>query len=40
VRGIRDFEWVNELAVEQGLDLQSDTAMPANNQVLVWQRAP
>ena len=40
VRGIRDFEWVNELAIEQGLDLQSDTAMPANNQALVWQLAP
>ena len=40
VRGVRDFEWVNELAIEQGLDLQSDTVMPANNQALVWRRAP
>lgn len=36
VRGIRDFEWVNELAQRNGLTLMSDTAMPANNQLLVW----
>lgn len=38
VRGIKDFEWVNQLAEAQGLRLVSDTAMPANNQTLVWVR--
>jgi SAM-dependent methyltransferase len=36
--GIRDFEAVNRLAVAQGLVLQDDIDMPANNQLLVWQR--
>jgi cyclopropane fatty-acyl-phospholipid synthase-like methyltransferase len=39
VRGIRDFEWVNELAVAQELSLQQDITMPANNQLLVWGKA-
>ena len=34
--GIRDFEWVNELADEQGLALKYDYEMPANNRLLVW----
>ncbi len=36
--GIRDFEWVNELASEAGLTLLEDNAMPANNQLLVWKK--
>ena len=36
--GIRDFEAVDELARQQGLLLVADHAMPANNQLLVWQR--
>jgi SAM-dependent methyltransferase len=36
--GIRDFESVNELAAAQGLALEADRAMPANNQLLVWRR--
>jgi hypothetical protein len=36
--GIRDFEAVNALAVEQGLMLLEDCAMPANNRCLVWRR--
>lgn len=36
--GIRDFERVDELAKEQGLALLEDNAMPANNQLLVWQK--
>jgi SAM-dependent methyltransferase len=36
--GIRDFEWVNELASEAGLTLLEDNAMPANNQLLVWRK--
>lgn len=36
--GIRDFEAVNELAQQAGLALMTDTAMPANNQLLVWRK--
>jgi SAM-dependent methyltransferase len=36
--GIRDFESLDELARAQGLALSADHAMPANNQLLVWQR--
>ncbi|MEC9375542.1 MAG: DUF938 domain-containing protein [Pseudomonadota bacterium] len=38
VRGVRDFEWINSLAVSRGLQLISDTKMPANNQLLVWSK--
>ncbi|SDU02038.1 DUF938 domain-containing protein [Stappia sp. ES.058] len=37
--GIRDFEALDDLAYEQGLTLAADTAMPANNRLLVWRRA-
>ncbi|MEH6824425.1 MAG: DUF938 domain-containing protein [Motiliproteus sp.] len=36
--GIRDFEAVDRLAAAQGLRLQADLAMPANNQLLLWQK--
>lgn len=36
--GVRDFEAVEALATAQGLTLQRDIAMPANNRVLVWHR--
>ena len=36
--GLRDFEAVNTLALGIGLELVSDTAMPANNRTLVWRR--
>lgn len=36
--GVRDFERVDELAREAGLVLRADHAMPANNQLLVWDR--
>ena len=39
VSGIRDFEWVNQLANDVGLRLAEDNAMPANNQLLVWQKS-
>lgn len=32
--GIRDIEWICSLASEQGLTLQQDVAMPANNRLL------
>jgi SAM-dependent methyltransferase len=37
--GIRDFEALEELARQQGLQLAADHAMPANNQLLVWKRS-
>lgn len=37
--GVRDFEAVDALARAQGLALQRDVAMPANNRTLVWRRA-
>lgn len=37
-RGIRDAEAVDELASGIGLTLLADHAMPANNQMRVWQR--
>jgi cyclopropane fatty-acyl-phospholipid synthase-like methyltransferase len=36
--GIRDFEAVDALAAAQGLVLERDVAMPANNRSLVWVR--
>jgi hypothetical protein len=36
--GIRDFEAVDRLAVAQNLRLLADHAMPANNQLLVWEK--
>jgi cyclopropane fatty-acyl-phospholipid synthase-like methyltransferase len=36
--GIRDFEWIDSLAREQGLRLVEDQPMPANNQMLVWRK--
>ncbi|MDO9636188.1 MAG: DUF938 domain-containing protein, partial [Thiobacillus sp.] len=35
--GVRDFEAVDALARAQGLILQQDIAMPANNRTLVWR---
>ena len=35
--GIRDFEAVNALAGERGLQLAADHAMPANNRLLAWR---
>ena len=36
--GVRDFESVDALAQAQGMVLQHDFPMPANNQLIVWQR--
>jgi cyclopropane fatty-acyl-phospholipid synthase-like methyltransferase len=38
--GIRNFEQVNTLSSEQGLQLVADHALPANNQLLVWYKPP
>ena len=37
--GIRDFEAVNTLARDTGLQLIEDVAMPANNRCLIWRRS-
>ncbi|MGH8728928.1 MAG: DUF938 domain-containing protein [Burkholderiales bacterium] len=37
--GIRNFEAVDALAQNIGLDLVEDAAMPANNRCLVWRRS-
>lgn len=36
--GVRDFEALDRLARFQGLVLQQDVAMPANNRSLVWRK--
>lgn len=36
--GLRDFERVDALARAVGLQLEADTAMPANNRCLLWRR--
>jgi cyclopropane fatty-acyl-phospholipid synthase-like methyltransferase len=36
--GIRDKQWIAELAGQQGFSLKSTHAMPANNQLLEFQR--
>jgi len=36
--GIRDFEWLDQLAGAAGLDLNEDIAMPANNRSLIWKK--
>jgi cyclopropane fatty-acyl-phospholipid synthase-like methyltransferase len=36
--GVRDFEAVDALARAQGLILQQDFEMPANNRTLVWRK--
>jgi len=36
--GIRDIEWVNELAQKNNFELVNDYNMPANNQFLVFEK--
>lgn len=36
--GIRDFETINQLALDNTFELLEDRAMPANNQCLVWSK--
>ncbi|MCE9684787.1 class I SAM-dependent methyltransferase [Shewanella sp. AS16] len=37
--GIRDIEWITDLAAAQGLGLVQDLTMPANNRLLHFSRA-
>ena len=36
--GIRDFEWIEQLANEAQLELLEDVEMPVNNRTLIWQK--
>ena len=36
--GIKDFDWLDALATDSGLELETDIAMPANNRCLVWKK--
>ena len=36
--GIRDFEWVNDLADKADLELLQDVSMPVNNRCLIWKK--
>jgi len=38
VSGIKDFEWLDDLANEANLQSVDDVAMPENNRILVWQK--
>ncbi|WP_395175953.1 DUF938 domain-containing protein [Roseibium alexandrii] len=38
VSGIRDFEALDALAQKAGLKFTADHAMPANNQMVLWER--
>lgn len=35
--GIKNFEWLQDLATASGLECSHDFAMPANNRILCWQ---
>lgn len=37
--GVRNFEDLNLLAIQAGLELETDYAMPVNNRILVWRKA-
>jgi cyclopropane fatty-acyl-phospholipid synthase-like methyltransferase len=36
--GIRDIEWITDLAAAQGFEIADDVSMPANNQLLLFNR--
>ena len=38
-QGIREFHDINRLAIDSGLELIEDNAMPANNRLIVWQKS-
>ena len=38
--GIRDFEALNTLSQQHGMELLADHAMPVNNRTLVWRKVP
>jgi hypothetical protein len=38
--GVRDLEWVRDLASAAGLALEQRVQLPANNQILIFRKAP
>lgn len=38
--GIRDFEWICELAIGNNLEFSKDHSMPANNRILEFHKKP
>jgi hypothetical protein len=36
--GIKNFEWLQDIASSSGLECVQDFEMPANNRILVWQK--
>lgn len=36
--GIRDFDWLDQLAREADMNLLDDVEMPVNNRTLIWQK--
>jgi cyclopropane fatty-acyl-phospholipid synthase-like methyltransferase len=36
--GLRDFDNLDKLAAEAGMDLQNDIPMPVNNRILIWRK--
>lgn len=36
--GIKNFEWLQDIAGASGLECSHDFEMPANNRILVWQK--
>lgn len=36
---VRDFEALDQLAAQAGMQLQEDIAMPANNRILCWRKS-
>ena len=36
--GIKDFEWLNGLALQVNLQLLDDIEMPENNRTIIWQK--
>ena len=37
--GIKNFDWLRDIAAQSGLECADDIEMPANNRILVWQKA-
>ncbi len=36
--GIKNFEWLQDIATRSGLECSQDFSMPANNRILIWQK--
>ena len=38
-RGIRDVDWLRQVAANVNLDLYEDIEMPSNNRILIWKQS-